>query len=376
MLGFLENWFGSGANPIGIDFGTQTLRMAQVEAVGNDFRLIAAASADIPPAIRANHAQRLSFLTQTVRDQLSAGFRGRRAILALPAAHMKLDRMDLRDSYAAVAERDIAAQAEQVLGLDLEQTLWRHVVVQGRGKPASSRELLVMSADRQIVNDLLNAARRGRLEVIGMNVEPKAVVDCFSHVYRRVSDSLQTICFVDVGSASTRAIIARGGRLLFAQSLPIGGDRLCTAWATACGASLEEARLSRIRLQQTVAQEPDQIARRAEMEAACRACEQQLVAALNDCLAAFAKTGEAARVDRLICIGSEARDAGFCTRLAEGTALAGQVGDPLVRMGRISNIGVETGIDRRQAQPGWAVAIGLSMGPSPMAADRLIAKAS
>jgi hypothetical protein len=45
--------------------------------------------------------------------------------------------------------------------------------------------------------------------------------------------------------------------------------------------------------------------------------------------------------------------------------LAAQVGDPLVRMGRISEIGIESGIDRRQPQPGWAVAIGLSMGPGP-----------
>jgi hypothetical protein len=39
------------------------------------------------------------------------------------------------------------------------------------------------------------------------------------------------------------------------------------------------------------------------------------------------------------------------------------VGDPLARMGRISEIGPETGIDRRHPQPSWAVALGLSLGP-------------
>jgi hypothetical protein len=33
-------------------------------------------------------------------------------------------------------------------------------------------------------------------------------------------------------------------------------------------------------------------------------------------------------------------------------------------MGRTSDVGVESGIDRRQPQPTWAVAIGLSMGPA------------
>jgi hypothetical protein len=44
--------------------------------------------------------------------------------------------------------------------------------------------------------------------------------------------------------------------------------------------------------------------------------------------------------------------------------LAAQLGDPLVRMSRVSDVGIESGIDRRQPQPAWAVAIGLSLGPA------------
>ena len=53
--------------------------------------------------------------------------------------------------------------------------------------------------------------------------------------------------------------------------------------------------------------------------------------------------------------------------------LAAQIGDPLVRMGRISDIGIESGIDRRQPQPAWAVAIGLSMGPVRLAKETVSA---
>jgi hypothetical protein len=36
-------------------------------------------------------------------------------------------------------------------------------------------------------------------------------------------------------------------------------------------------------------------------------------------------------------------------------------------MGRISDISIDSGIDRRQPQPNWAVAIGLSLGPNKSA---------
>jgi len=53
----------------------------------------------------------------------------------------------------------------------------------------------------------------------------------------------------------------------------------------------------------------------------------------------------------------------LCQEIARGLDLAAQVGDPMVRMGRVSTIGPESGIDRRLPQPDWAVSIGLSMGP-------------
>ena len=49
-------------------------------------------------------------------------------------------------------------------------------------------------------------------------------------------------------------------------------------------------------------------------------------------------------------------------------SLAAQIGDPMVRVGKNSEIPIESGIDKKQPQPGWAVAIGLSMGAAQVAA--------
>jgi Tfp pilus assembly PilM family ATPase len=68
-------------------------------------------------------------------------------------------------------------------------------------------------------------------------------------------------------------------------------------------------------------------------------------------------------IDRLVIVGGEARHRSLCQQIARKLGLAAQLGDPMARMARISEIGPETGIDRRQPQPAWAVAVGLSMGP-------------
>ena len=130
MLGFVQTWFKSSANPIGVDFGTDTLRLAQVEqASGGEFRLVAAASADVPPHIRHEPTARLAFFAETTRELLaSGGFRGRKAVLALPAAamfvqHLRLPRLDEEETKKA-----LPFEAAGKLPIDPSFAILRHVI--------------------------------------------------------------------------------------------------------------------------------------------------------------------------------------------------------------------------------------------------------
>src|SRR4051812_35288722 len=100
MLSFVQSWMAPKCNPIGVDFGSECLRMAQVSMTGGEPRLVAAASADVPSHVRHDPGGRANFFVEAVRDLLSLGkFRGREAILGLPASqmfiqHLRMPKMD------------------------------------------------------------------------------------------------------------------------------------------------------------------------------------------------------------------------------------------------------------------------------------------
>ena len=71
-----------------------------------------------------------------------------------------------------------------------------------------------MAAAREMVNQFLAAAAKAKLDVTGMNVEPKALIDCFTQVYRRKSDAELTNCFVDIGSSASHHHRQGGTNLL------------------------------------------------------------------------------------------------------------------------------------------------------------------
>jgi type IV pilus assembly protein PilM len=430
MLGLVQSWFAPTGNPIGVDFGTDGLRMAQVEAADGEYHLVAAASAEVPAQIRQDPTARLNFFTETVRDRLASGnFRGKRAILSLPAAscfiqHLRMPRLEEEELKKA-----LPWEARGKLPIDPSHALLRHIVAGEVYQDSEQKnEVILMAAARELVNQLLAAAAKAKLDVVGMNVEPKALVDCFTHIYRRKSDADQTTCYVDIGCSGTRAVIARGPQILFARAIQVGGDHFNRAVAGALKMSLEDAKVLRIKVcslgapapvaagmapeaqPRQAAQQPSidqsfpllgagmmkagatatavapaatrmhapahqQVAyadpvsaelmeKARQVEHACREALSKLTEELDLCRRYHESTFSSRPIDRLVFVGGEARHRNLCQQIARQMSLAAQVGDPMVRMGRTSDVGVESGIDRRQPQPSWAVAIGLSMGPA------------
>ncbi|HYO10840.1 MAG TPA: pilus assembly protein PilM [Tepidisphaeraceae bacterium] len=433
MLGFVQNFFAPKGNPIGVDYGSDALRLAQVQLVGGEHRLVAAATADVPAHIRHDVGARLNFFVDTTRDLLSQGkFRGRQAVLGLPAANMFIQHLRMPKMDADGMKKALPWELRGKLPIDPSHALLRHIVAGDvyEGQEAKC-EVIVMAAAKEMVNQLLAAASKARLDVVGMNTEPKALVDCFTQIYRRKSDEGVISCYVDIGAVATRATIACGTEILFARTIPVGGDHFSRAAAQGLSIKLEEAKILRVKIAQmpppaeeakekppvtvrgvrpdasiensfallsaglpperrtpavtdeqpeetaaapapaaapAAAPAPspaDDLARQSKrVEQACAEPLRRLVEELELCRRYYEMTFPQRPLERLIFVGGEARQKGLCQQIARQMGLAAQVGDPLVRVGKNSDVGVEAGIDRRQPQPGWAVAIGLSMGPA------------
>jgi type IV pilus assembly protein PilM len=358
---------------------------------------------EVPLDIRHDSEGRLDFFSHALRELWSRGnFRGRRIVLGLPAASMHIQHLRLPRMDDASLCKAIPWELEGKLSIDPAKALIRHVVAgEINHEKQSASEVIVLAAERQVVEQLLAAASKARLDVAGINVESKAILDCFLNIYRRKTDSAVTNYFVDIGSAGTRATIARSGQILFARAIPFGGIQFNEAAARELNVTPEEARKLRIKLADderrgtviedsagttlrktpcepeaqalaldsqnggkacVVCPEPDLVATGVQIARAIAAPLDRLVEELALCRRYHEATFPDRPAQRLIFVGGEARQRALCTTIAQRLGIAAQVGDPLVRMARTTEVGIESGIDRRMPQPAWAVAIGLSMG--------------
>jgi Tfp pilus assembly PilM family ATPase len=112
-----------------------------------------------------------------------------------------------------------------------------------------------------------------------------------------------------------------------------------------------------------------------QVEQACKDPLNRLVEELELCRRYYETTFTEKPVQRLMFVGGEARQKALCQHIARAMGLAAQVGDPLPRLKRDESEEIEC-LDRRQQHPAWAVAVGLSMGPSAASAASAAASAA
>ena len=383
MLSFVQSWFTPSVNPIGIDFGSDHLRLAQVQYDGSDHKLFAAASTDVPSYAQGDFDSRLDFFSEAIRELMQRGhFKGRRVVLSLPASlmyllHLKLPKMD-----EARMKNAVRTFSKGKLPIEPEGALIRHIVT-GDIDNGHHQEVIVLAAPREAIDKYLAVCSRAKLDVAGMTVEPMALVDCFGHVHRRKIDADIVSMYIDLGAGATRVTIARGTQILFARSLAMGAEYYNRAVAEAVGVSMRDAALLRLKLAvaetgHSINRDPRNVSpvvvpavekTLAPVERECEEVTGHLIQHLIECRRDHEATFPNQRVQRLIFVGGEARQRTICLRIAREMELTAQIGDPLVRMARASDIPIDTGIDRRLPQPAWSVAIGLSFDAAPIAKD-------
>ena len=87
---------------------------------------------------------------------------------------------------------------------------------------------------------------------------------------------------------------------------------------------------------------------------------------LDMCRRYYEATFPASPVTKLIFIGGGAKDRALCAAVAKAMAIPAQIGDPLVRFNRAALPSLAC-VDRREAQPDWTIALGLSLCSQPAA---------
>ncbi|MFA9476908.1 pilus assembly protein PilM [Phycisphaerales bacterium AB-hyl4] len=399
-------------SPIAIDFGADSLKLLQV-IPGRPIQLAAAAAEVIPAAARRDPVAREAFLAEALpRLVKSQPFKGRRAICSLPAfqtvvQHLEVPRADDASQFQLMLEQQLRERLE----IDPRRMVVRHVPVGPVNRQDSAQmEVLCIAASREVVMRYIEIASKAKLDVVGMHSESWALCKAFDENNDTTpATPAKAVCYIDIGAASTKLVIAANGRLKFAKTVHAAGDEITRRLAAARHVDFEQAR--QLRIDQAAGRTREQTfgddAHAPEHAMAAAAAAEQHAAAASAAPAtgipaldaqaqAGQRTAEAAAppandqtlasdtieclvdelqmsiryyqrlcpdtpIDRLVFLGGEARHVSTCQSIARAVRIAAQLGDPLASVVRITQSQPAVGVNLDEPQPAWAVPFGLCL---------------
>jgi len=361
-------------HPVAIDFGVSALKVLQVSA-GEPASLIAAAMLETPEDLLFDHAKRLKFQMDALpRLVKTGGFRGKRAVCSIPACHsFYCKHMEFQKAEGVSTAALVRAALPTQLRCDPEALVYRHIDVGKVERPGSANrsEVICMATGRGTVERLMGAIKTSKLEPVGMHSEFEAAL-CSVPI-----ENDKPMLLLDLGTATTKVIIAHGQRIVFARAIEIGGRHLDETVAHQLKLTMGQAHRHRLemervprRLAAVAAGVPEDRAhtmpgRPARPEPDLTEPLEILTDEIQMCLRYHGSLFPSSPVERALFVGGETVHRALCEHVARVLRMPAQTADPLARVGR-SGREPTTGVDLTEPQPGWAVALGLCLSPTDL----------
>lgn len=237
----LSTIFGGGKKKlIGLDIGSSTIKMAELEIKGGVARLLSFNFLPTPQgAVGAGDIANVGAVAETIQvlkqkakaktNLVAIGMWGTSVIIkkiAMPRVEKKL------------IPQQIQWEAEQYIPFDpSEISLAFHLIP---GPPNTEAiDVLLVAAQNAIVGQFMNAIASAGLDIGVLDVSGFALANCFELNYGKAMG--QTVALVNVGASVTNFVVVHNGDVIFSRDMPFGGSNYTLEIHKELGVTIPEA---------------------------------------------------------------------------------------------------------------------------------------
>lgn len=292
-------------SPIGVHIGSNSIKLVQFDAAGT--RLIDAARWDLSAEADVENA---AVLTEAIRRAREGrAFRGRRAVFCLGPRDLFVQNVRVSQAGGEELSRIVQNEAAGRLPFPSQEAEVRFVeTADVHQAGAARREVILLACRKPVVERLVDVAEQSGLTPVAIDVEPGALLRCYTRQYRRDDDRQQQRMFVHVGGSTTAVVIARGTHTMFVKYIDCGGKQFDEAVARYLKLPPSDASALRRHNGDRRADQRDPEVTRSIIEAV-RPSLDQLAGELSMCVRYYSVTFRGHPISQLVLSGGEANDA-------------------------------------------------------------------
>lgn len=349
MVGWLTRRHYS---PIGVDIGSRSVKLLQLDAERR--RVTEAARWDLGDAEAAGPEEHdAEVIKALARAREGREFRGREAVFCLGAGSLFVQNIRVPHATGSELTRIVCGEAASRVPFAKEEAEVRYLeAADVRQGEALRREVILLACHRPVIERIIRVAESAGLRPVAIDVEPSALLRCYTRQFRRDEDQEQRVVFVNLGASSTVVVIAQGPLAMFVKYIDVGGWQLDQAVARHLKMSLADAAALRRHNGDRRADQRDPEVTRSIAES-IRPVVERLTNELSMCIRYYSVTFRGQPLARVVVGGGEASES-LAETLSARLGIPCELGDPLRSYekhgswGRVGQWDVAAGLALRQ----------------------------
>jgi type IV pilus assembly protein PilM len=344
---------------VGLDLGSSAVRAVQVKTGRGGATLQRLGQVPIAPGvIRDGEIVDPDQAVAALRRLWQVfKFGSRKVALGLANQQVIVRQMDLPYLPEADLRKSLPLQVGDQLPIAVDQAILDlHLLgnLETDGGQRISR-VLVVAAQRSMVEQVVEVVRAARLEPIGLDLNPFALLRAM--VDPEVLPTGDAELLIDAGAAVTSLIVHQAGRPRFVRIVVSGGAAITETLVNALGVTAEEAEAAKM----SVGMPADQMT--APMDDRGRLIADRAERFLDEIRGSmdyYAVSAEAVPLERALLTGGATLMPNLRERLEDLLGIPVQYGRPFQRL-RVGKVGLPPE-ELERAEPYLAVAVGLALG--------------
>lgn len=230
---------------IGLDIGTSSLKLAELDVSKNKATLVGFRLAPTPVnAVSGGEIIDPSGLSSAIaglyaelgsrRKNVATGMWGM-AVIVKRITMAQMDRKLLNDQ--------IRYEAEQYIPFDINQVSLAHHVLSGPTSPETI-DVLLVAAQNELVAQYQMAIEGAGLTCGVVDVNGFALANCFEMNYGRFPG--ENIGLLNFGASVTNFVVISNGDVVFCRDVPVGGANYTNEISKNLGVSVQEAEMLKL----------------------------------------------------------------------------------------------------------------------------------
>ncbi|HEY6795550.1 MAG TPA: type IV pilus assembly protein PilM [Kineosporiaceae bacterium] len=340
---------------IGLDVGTSVVRAVELSYGRAGITLERFGQVVLPPdVVHDGEVMQPEPVIACLRELWRAtGFRHTKVVLGVANQRVIVRRVELPWMEVSELRDSLAFHVSEFLPMEVSDSVLDFFPLSETTGPEGARMLsgLLVAASRAMVLANVRCAEQAGLSVRSVDLTSFAVLRSLG---RQQGVDVDTEALIDVGARITNIVVHQAGVPLFVRILPMGGQDVTDAVASALGVPMPQAEAMKQQFTHAAESESE------VLKQTVGATVQDFVDEVSNSLDYFAATNPSIKVQRLLVTGGGSRLEGLLDRLGAEVRLPVVAGDPMANL----RIG-DTGLGRAQldfVRPLSAVPVGLAMG--------------